>query len=74
MASYATGTWRRPPGRPRNNWLDQLRNDSTRPTGDLWKRAVGRGHGDATNDATALAGCAIVMMMMMIKWHCLHKS
>jgi len=21
-------TWRRPPGRPRNNWLDQLRNDS----------------------------------------------
>jgi len=28
-------TWRRPPGRPRNNWLDQLRNDSTRPTGDL---------------------------------------
>ena len=24
-------TWRRPPGRPRNKWLDQLRNDSTRP-------------------------------------------
>jgi len=24
-------TWRRPPGRPRNEWLDQLRNDSTRP-------------------------------------------
>ena len=28
-------TWRRPPGRPRNKWLDQLRNDSTRPIGDL---------------------------------------
>jgi len=28
-------TWRRPPGRPRNRWLDQLRNDSTRPIGDL---------------------------------------
>ena len=41
-------TWRRPPGRPRNTWLDQLRNDSTRPTGDLWRRAVDRGHGDAT--------------------------
>ena len=40
-------TWRRPPGRPRNNWLDQLRNDSTRPTGDLWRRAVDRGHGGA---------------------------
>ena len=41
-------TWRRPPGRPRNNWLDQLRNDSTRPTGELWRRAVDRGHGGAT--------------------------
>ena len=28
-------TWRRPPGRPRNKWLDQLRNDSTRPTVDM---------------------------------------
>jgi len=36
------------PGRPRNNWLDQLRNDSTRPTGELWRRAVDRGHGGAT--------------------------
>ena len=33
-------TWRRPPGYPQNKWLDQLRNDSTRPTGDLWRRAV----------------------------------
>jgi len=42
-------TWRRPPGRPRNNWLDQLRNDSTlRPTRELWRRAVDRGHGGAT--------------------------
>ena len=28
-------TWRRPPGRPRNKLLDQLRNDSIRPIGDL---------------------------------------
>ena len=41
-------TWRRPPGRPRNKWLDQLRDDSTRPTGELWRRAVDRGHGGAT--------------------------
>ena len=41
-------TWRRPPGRPRNKWLNQLRNDSTRPIGELWRRAVDRGHGDAT--------------------------
>ena len=41
-------TWRRPPGRPRNTWLDQLRDDSNRPTGDLWRRAVDRGHDGAT--------------------------
>ena len=41
-------TWRRPPGRPRNKWLDELRNNSTRPTGELWRRAVDRGHGGAT--------------------------
>ena len=41
-------TWRRPPGRPRNKWLDQLRNDSTRPTGELWRRAVDLWHGGAT--------------------------
>ena len=44
----ADRTWRRPPGRPRNKWLDQLRNDSIRPTGDLWRRAVDRGHDGAT--------------------------
>ena len=42
--------WRRPPGRPRNKWLDQLRNDSTRPTGDLWRRAVDRGRRLRDND------------------------
>jgi len=41
-------TWLRPPGRPRNKWLNQLRNDSTRPIGEFWRRAVDRGHGDAT--------------------------
>jgi len=41
-------TWRRPPGRPRNRWLDQLRNDSTRLIGDLWRCVVDRGHGGAT--------------------------
>ena len=35
-------TWRRPPVRPRNKWLDQLRNNFTRPTRDLWRRAVDR--------------------------------
>jgi len=38
--------WHRPPGRPRNKWLDQL-NDSTGPIGDLWRCAVDRGHSGA---------------------------
>jgi len=41
-------TWRRPHSRPRNKWLNQLRNDSTRLIGDLWRRAVDRGHGGTT--------------------------
>jgi len=36
-------------------WLDQLRNDSTRPTGDLWRRAVDRGHGCAITRRPSLA-------------------
>jgi len=48
-------TCRRPPGRPRNKWLDQLRNDSIRPIGDLWTRAVDRGHGGATTRRPSLA-------------------
>ena len=48
-------TWRRPPGRPRNKWLDQLRNDSTRSTGDRWGRAVDRGHAGATTRRPSLA-------------------
>jgi len=34
----------RPPGRPRNKWLDQLRDDSAHSIGDLWRRVVGHGH------------------------------
>ena len=48
-------TWYRPPGRPRNKWLHQLRNDSICPIGDLWRRAVDRGHGGATTQRPSLA-------------------
>ena len=48
-------TWRHPPGRPRNKWLYQLRNDSTYPIGDLWRRVVDRGHGGATTRRLSLA-------------------
>jgi len=55
-------TWRRPPGRPRNKWLDQLRNDSTRPIGDLWRRAVDRGE----TTRRPRAGYATMVMMSNI--------
>jgi len=37
-------TWRRRPGRPRNSWLEQIRQDSGSSPADLWRRAVIRGH------------------------------
>jgi len=41
--------WKRPPGRPRCRWTDQIRrdNDNT-PSTDLWRITVGRGHCGAT--------------------------
>jgi len=61
-------TWRRPPGRPRNKWLDQLQNDSTRPIGDLWSRAVDRGHGGAVTQLPIARYATMMMMMITKKW------
>ena len=33
-------SWWRPTGRPRNKWLDQLKDDSNRPVADLCKGVV----------------------------------
>jgi len=42
-------TWKRPPGRPRTKWTDQLRRDNNNvPTATLWRQAIGRGHSRAT--------------------------
>ena len=42
-------SWKRPPGRPRTKWTDQLRRDNNNvPTVILWKQAIGRGHSRAT--------------------------
>jgi len=40
--------WKRPPGRPRTKWTDQLRRDNNVPIATLWKQAIGRGHSRAT--------------------------
>ena len=42
-------TWKRPPGRPRAKWTDQLRRDNNNvPNATLWRQAIGRGHSRAT--------------------------
>ena len=38
----------RHPGRPRNRWVDRIRRDKNLPPGDLWRRAINRGHRGAT--------------------------
>ena len=43
--------WVRSYGRPRNRWIDQLRQDHQRPTADLWRAAIRRG---AWSDATVI--------------------
>ena len=44
-------TWKRPPGRPRSKWLDQIRSVNNLPPADLWiydLSAVRRGHSGVT--------------------------
>jgi len=37
-------SWKRPPGRPRSKWTDQLRRDNNNvPIATLWRQAIGRG-------------------------------
>jgi len=37
-------TWKRPPGRPRSKWLDQIHSDNNLPPADVWRYAVRQGH------------------------------
>ena len=40
--------WVRSSGRPRNRWIDQLRQDHQLPPADLWRAAIRRDHTGAT--------------------------
>jgi len=40
--------WVRSSGRPRNRWIDQLRQDHQRPPADLWRAAIRCCHTGAT--------------------------
>jgi len=41
-------TWKRPAGRPRSKWLDQIRSDDNLPPAHLWRCAIRRGHSGVT--------------------------
>ena len=49
--------WRRPVGRPRTTWIQQVRTDTGLPTSTAWKRATDRLRWRV--DATALQGYAV---------------
>jgi len=40
--------WKRPPGRTRAKWTDQLRRDNNVPIATLWSQAIGCSHSRAT--------------------------
>ena len=45
-------SWKRLPGRPNKRWLDQSREDNNRPSADVWRDAVRRGHFGMTQRST----------------------
>jgi len=41
--------WRRRPGSPSNQWIDQVRRDNNNiPPADLWRRSIAWGHSGVT--------------------------
>jgi hypothetical protein len=56
MVRRVPAGWKRPRGRPRTTWLDQLRQDTGKPVATLWTRAQDRQL--YVRDATALKGYA----------------
>jgi len=56
MVRRVPAGWKRPLGRPRTTWLDQLRQDTGKPVATLWTRAQDRQL--YARDATALKGYA----------------
>ena len=56
MGRRVPAGWKRPRGRPRTTWSDQMRKDTGKPVSTLWTRAQDRRLW--ARDATALRGYA----------------
>jgi len=49
VGQFSDPSWKRPSGRSRRKWLDQIRSgDNLRSPADLWRCAVRRGHSELT--------------------------
>ena len=47
--------WKCRPGRPKNRWVDQFRNDTGNMPSTLWRLAILRGHGTGVMQRPSLA-------------------
>jgi len=72
--------WVRSSGRPRNRWIDQLRQDHQRPPADLWRAAIQRDYTGATlrSSTTTTTPCgSLALTGIKIGSHfsknCVHK-
>ena len=60
-------TWKLRPGRPRCRWIDQIRKDNNdTPPADLWRREIGRGHGESLRPKLATRWTTT----NELGWHC----
>jgi len=61
--------WVRSSGRPRNRWIDQLRQDHQRPPADLWQAAIQRGHTGATLRSSTTTRWRRRLLQTEINWN-----
>ena len=60
-------SWKRPPGRPRTKWTDQLcRVNNNVLIATLWRQAIGRGHSRATLRSEPILNAEVVLICHFI--------
>ena len=51
LCRFPNRTWKRPPGRPRSKWLDQIRSVNNLPPVDPWRCANRGGYSGMTQQS-----------------------
>jgi len=63
--------WKRPPGRPRKTWIQQIGNGTPASWRHMWQSADERGHrGESPQRTFCLRVMMMMMMMMGDIWFC----